>query len=35
MLGARAGALESLWDAWGQVRPVLLRERGDLDGEPA
>jgi hypothetical protein len=26
LLGGRATALESLWDAWGHVRPVLLSE---------
>jgi hypothetical protein len=26
VLGERAGALEPLWDVWGQVRPVLLSE---------
>ena len=26
-LGRRAGALEHLWNEWGQVRPVLLSER--------
>jgi hypothetical protein len=27
LLGPRAAAMESLWDAWGQVRPVLFSER--------
>ena len=30
LLGRRAAQLEPLWDAWGQVRPILLSPRHDL-----
>lgn len=29
-LGRRAGALEQLWNEWGQVRPILLSDRHSL-----
>jgi hypothetical protein len=29
-LGRRAGALEQLWDEWGQIRPILLSDRHSL-----
>jgi hypothetical protein len=31
VLERRAAELEPLWDAWGQVRPILLSERASLD----
>jgi hypothetical protein len=33
ILGPRAEQLGALWDAWGQVRPVLLREQRDLEAD--
>ncbi len=32
MLGRRAEGLTDLWEAWGRVRPLLLREAGDEPG---
>ena len=31
LLERRAAQLEPLWDAWGQVRPILLSERQPLE----
>jgi hypothetical protein len=31
VLERRAAQLEPLWDAWGQVRPILLAEQRSLD----
>jgi hypothetical protein len=31
VLERRAVQLEPLWDAWGQVRPILLSDRRSLD----
>lgn len=34
ILGRRSEQLESLWDEWGQVRPILLTDRHDLGSVP-
>ena len=33
-LGRRAATLEPLWDAWGQVRPILMSDRRSLGSLP-
>ncbi|HKZ91334.1 MAG TPA: hypothetical protein VJZ50_04285 [Candidatus Limnocylindrales bacterium] len=35
LLDRRAAQLEPLWDAWGQIRPILLSDRRSLDDQPS